>query len=154
MRELKKCGNVFTSRFVGTGPSSYEKRNYRAAVLERLRNAGLERYTTRNCSVGSLFLLAQKHNRVQFRMWSMLHGLLRKRNSFETPMEGMETWSCRSQLLYSDMRFRPWSLVTHTNMTGLGVDGWIILGWISRRWDVCIWTGLGWPRIETGGGRL
>jgi len=36
----------------------------------------------------------------------------------------------------------------------LGVDGWIILGWISRRWDVCIWTGLGWSRIETGGGRL
>ena len=36
----------------------------------------------------------------------------------------------------------------------LGVDGWIILGWISKRWDVGIWTGLGWPRIETGGGRL
>ena len=36
----------------------------------------------------------------------------------------------------------------------LGVDGWIILGWISRRWNVGIWTGLGWPRIETGGGRL
>ena len=36
----------------------------------------------------------------------------------------------------------------------LGVDGWIILGWISKRWDVDIWTGLGWPRIETGGGRL
>ena len=36
----------------------------------------------------------------------------------------------------------------------LGVDGWIILGGISRRWDVGIWTGLGWPRIETGGGRL
>jgi len=31
---------------------------------------------------------------------------------------------------------------------------WIILGWISRRWDVGIWTGLGWLRIETGGGRL
>ena len=29
----------------------------------------------------------------------------------------------------------------------LGVDGWIILGWISRKWDVGIWTGLGWPRI-------
>ena len=28
----------------------------------------------------------------------------------------------------------------------LGVDGWIILGWISRRWDVGI--GLGWPRID------
>ena len=36
----------------------------------------------------------------------------------------------------------------------LSVDGWIILGWISRRWDVGICTGLGWPRIETGGGRL
>jgi len=36
----------------------------------------------------------------------------------------------------------------------LGVDGWIILGWNSRRWDVGIWTGLGWPRIETGDGRL
>ena len=36
----------------------------------------------------------------------------------------------------------------------LGADGWIILGWMSRRWDVGLWTGLGWPRIETGGGRL
>ena len=36
----------------------------------------------------------------------------------------------------------------------LDIDGWIILGWISRRWYVGIWTGLGWPRIETGGGRL
>ena len=36
----------------------------------------------------------------------------------------------------------------------LGVDGWIILGWISRRWDVGMWTGLGWSRIGTGGGRL
>ena len=30
----------------------------------------------------------------------------------------------------------------------------VILGWISRRWDVGMWTGLGWPRIGTGGGRL
>jgi len=36
----------------------------------------------------------------------------------------------------------------------LGIDGWIILGRISRRWDVGIWTVLGWPRIGTGGGRL
>jgi len=36
----------------------------------------------------------------------------------------------------------------------LGVDGWVILGCISRRWDVDIWTGLGWSRIETGDGRL
>ena len=25
----------------------------------------------------------------------------------------------------------------------LGVDGCTILGWISRRWDVGMWTGLG-----------
>ena len=36
----------------------------------------------------------------------------------------------------------------------LDVDGWIILGLIFRRWDVGIWTGLGWSRIETGGGRF
>jgi len=36
----------------------------------------------------------------------------------------------------------------------LGINGWIILRWISRRWVVVIWTGLGWPRIETGGGPL
>ena len=27
MYELKKIGKVFTSKFVGTGPSSYEKKN-------------------------------------------------------------------------------------------------------------------------------
>ena len=36
----------------------------------------------------------------------------------------------------------------------LDVDGWIILGWIPRRWDVGMWTWLGWPRIGTGGGGL
>jgi len=28
------------------------------------------------------------------------------------------------------------------NWGDLGVDGWIILGWISMRWDVGIWTRL------------
>ena len=40
------------------------------------------------------------------------------------------------------------------NWGDLGVDRWIILGWISRRWDVGIWSGLGWPRIGTSGGGL
>ena len=35
--ELKKTGKVFTSKIVGTGPSSYEKRIYRAAVSQNLR---------------------------------------------------------------------------------------------------------------------
>ena len=38
---LKKIGTVFTSKFVGTGPSSYKKRIYRAAVSQRLRNTGV-----------------------------------------------------------------------------------------------------------------
>ena len=42
MYELKKNGKVFTSKFVGTGPSSYEKKIYGAAVSQRLRNTGLD----------------------------------------------------------------------------------------------------------------
>jgi len=38
---LKKWKGIFTSKFVGTGPSSYEKRIYRAAVSQRLRNIGV-----------------------------------------------------------------------------------------------------------------
>jgi len=39
---MYELGKVFTSKFVGTGPSSYEKRNYRAAVSQRLRNTGVD----------------------------------------------------------------------------------------------------------------
>ena len=39
---LKQIGKVFASKFVGTGPSSYEKRIYRAAVSQRLRNTELD----------------------------------------------------------------------------------------------------------------
>ena len=41
---LKKIGKLFTNKFVETGPSSYKKkkkRNYRAAVSQRLINTGL-----------------------------------------------------------------------------------------------------------------
>jgi hypothetical protein len=34
------------------------------------------------------------------------------------------------------------------------VDGRIILRRIFRKWDVGVWTGLSWLRIETGGGHL
>jgi hypothetical protein len=35
-----------------------------------------------------------------------------------------------------------------------GVDGRIILGWIYGKWDVGVWTGLGWLRTETVDGQL
>ena len=46
MYELKNIGKVFTSKFVGTGPSSYEKRIYRAAVSQRLRNTAIASHYT------------------------------------------------------------------------------------------------------------
>jgi hypothetical protein len=39
---LKIIGTVFTSKFVGTGPSYYEKRICQAAVSQRLRNTALD----------------------------------------------------------------------------------------------------------------
>jgi hypothetical protein len=35
-----------------------------------------------------------------------------------------------------------------------GLDGRIILRRIFRKWDVGVWTGLSWLRIETCGGHL
>ena len=35
-----------------------------------------------------------------------------------------------------------------------GVDGRVILRWIFRKWNVGVWTGSSWLRIETGGGHL
>jgi hypothetical protein len=35
-----------------------------------------------------------------------------------------------------------------------GVDGRIILRWIFRKWDVGVWAGWSWLRIETGGGQF
>ena len=42
MYELKKIGKLLTSKSVGTGPSACEKRIYRAAVTQGLRNTGLD----------------------------------------------------------------------------------------------------------------
>jgi hypothetical protein len=42
MYELKKNGKLFTSKFLGTASSSYEKRIYRAAVSQRLRDNAID----------------------------------------------------------------------------------------------------------------
>jgi hypothetical protein len=43
MHEIKtKIGKVLTSKPVGTGPSSFEKRIYRTAVSQRLRNTNID----------------------------------------------------------------------------------------------------------------
>jgi hypothetical protein len=40
----------------------------------------------------------------------------------------------------------------HRGVPGIGRR--IILRWIFRKWDVGVWTGLGWLRIEIGGEQL
>jgi len=42
MYELKKNGKVLTGKSDGTGPWSFEKRIYRAAVSQSLRNTALD----------------------------------------------------------------------------------------------------------------
>ena len=43
-----KNGKLFTSKPVGTGPSSYGGGEYRAAVSQWLRNTGLDRKSQSN----------------------------------------------------------------------------------------------------------
>jgi len=64
MYELKKkIGKVLMSKSVGTLPSSYEKRIYRAAVSRRLRNNGIGHLTRScGCPVGSQFHLTPEPN--------------------------------------------------------------------------------------------
>ena len=54
MYELKKIGKVFTSKFVGTGSSSYKKIIYRAAVSQRLGNTVLGHTNVNTHSSSSL----------------------------------------------------------------------------------------------------
>ena len=62
MYELKKIEKVFTSKFVGTGPSTYEKRIYWAAVSQSLRNTVLGELTFLNAreAVGQLTKVYRK----------------------------------------------------------------------------------------------
>ena len=46
------------------------------------------------------------------------------------------------------------NLKERDHLEGSGIDGRIILRWIFRKWDVGVWTGLGWIRTGTGGRHL
>jgi hypothetical protein len=51
MYELKKVGEVFTSKFVGTGPSSYEKKNLPGRALTKVeKHCFIVRYRTQQGS--------------------------------------------------------------------------------------------------------
>jgi len=55
MYELKKFGQLLASKSFGTGPSSYERRIYRDAVSQSLRNTAV--VVTSLASVGNFFPL-------------------------------------------------------------------------------------------------
>jgi hypothetical protein len=57
MYKLKIIGKVFTSKFVGAGPSSYKNIIYRAAVSQRLRNTALEYAVSVQVNKGGLKLM-------------------------------------------------------------------------------------------------
>jgi len=79
MYELKNNGKVFTSKFVWTGPSSYEKRIYRVAVSRRLRNTALNLtsshpfeirfHTNYFCGIASYFPQHEKYHFNVERKW-------------------------------------------------------------------------------------
>ena len=46
--------------------------------------------------------------------------------------------------------FRCGNLKERDHLEDPGVDGRRILKWISRKWDVGVWTGSSWLRIGTG----
>jgi hypothetical protein len=52
--------------------------------------------------------------------------------------------------------YRVWwgSLRERDHLGDAGIGGRIILGWMFRKWDMGVWTGLGWLRIETSGVQL
>ena len=52
------------------------------------------------------------------------------------------------------IRFWWVNLRERNHLEDTGVDGRIILRWIFRKWNVGVWTGSSWLRIETGGGHL
>jgi len=74
---LKKW-TVITSKFVGTGPSSYEKRIYWAAVSQRLRNTERE-----HCNIPTM--LTQKTSAQYIRL---LHKFLVQKSSSRTVGNG------------------------------------------------------------------
>jgi len=57
MYELKKIGKVFTGKFVGTESLSCEKRIYRTAVSQRLRNTAIE------CDPSNLLACSCRHTK-------------------------------------------------------------------------------------------
>jgi len=69
--------------------------------------------------------------------------------SYRRPAQEQEvflTFRGPSNVIYSYNRSQRDSLISHIYF-GKEME-------LNMRWDVGIWTGMGWPRIQTGGGRL
>ena len=67
MYELKKIGKVFTSKFVGTGPSSYKKKNLPVRALTKVE---------KHCCRALFPVRWDMQVYIQFRDMSVLKGLI------------------------------------------------------------------------------
>ena len=70
---------VFTSKFVGNGPSSYERRIYRAAVSQRLRNTAVEHAGALNTDDGiwsKTYISCEKY--ISFSVWHSMYAQLKQ----------------------------------------------------------------------------
>jgi len=113
MYELKKNGKLFTSKFVGTGPSSYKKRIYRAAVSQRLRNTALEQAimaqrASRSMYSSTLSLTLAPHvgGWSTPRPWRFTPGKF-TRYPLHRRLGGPQAWSARVQKILAPPGFDP-----------------------------------------------
>jgi len=69
---LKKIGNLLTSKSVGTGPSSYGKRIYWAAVWQRLRNTALKDQTNQKRATEPEHVIHNAHGDIVRLVWEIM----------------------------------------------------------------------------------
>jgi hypothetical protein len=75
MYELKKIGNVFKSKFVGTGPSSYKKKNLPGRGLTKVEKHWVRQHCIMRRVIPSTTyqILLEQRNLGRWNKWDMWH---------------------------------------------------------------------------------
>jgi hypothetical protein len=92
MYKLKKIGKLFTSKFVGTGPSSYEKRIYQVAVSQRLRNTDLEDFSPQQYRCDTSMSDWKNNLQTNNVINSMVQGVLGNENVYSCSVLKFPAW--------------------------------------------------------------
>jgi hypothetical protein len=106
---------VFTSKFVGTGPSSYKKRIYQAVVSQRLRTTGIE-------NLGNLLVTECKNKFERVGCWACF--IIEECPSLFIPVQNVflshfsNMYTC---LVTQDLYFEFSDVIRHKNIVGFFV---------------------------------